>query len=230
MSLDPISIDLGLRARFEYEEVLELPRDEVPNDFRRPMAGLILLAPVLATTIGFLLPDFGMLSPDDDLPVFSLADRITAVEGLGMDTATSSLNRVAVDLRLGADLPNGASIGSVGVGLTSTMTASSFSAGGLDSTSRDDAGGIVAILEDLPLEPEPEPELDFFSIGGRRVDVVDLRFSFERVLLCTPAERGLVGVGVTELASSSPVLDEGPGSVGAVEAVGACEAKEVGDV
>ena len=168
-----------------------------------------------------------MLSPDDDLPVFSLADRITVVEGLGIDTATSSLNRVVVDLRLGVEVPDGASIESVGVGLSSTITTSSFSAGGLDSTSRDDAGGIVAILEGLPLEPEPEPELDFFSIGGRRVDVVDLLFSFERVLLCAPAERGLVGVGVTELASSSPVLDEGPGSVGAV---GACEAKEVGNV
>lgn len=167
-----------------------------------------------------------MLSPDDDLPVFSLADRITVVEGLGIDTATSSLNRVVADLRLGVDVPDGASIESVGVGLSSTITTSSLSAGGLDSTSRDDAGGIVAILEDLPLEPEPEPELDFFSIGGRRVDVVDL-FSFERVLLCAPAERGLVGVGVTELASSSPVLDEGPGSVGAV---GACEAKEVEDL
>ena len=168
-----------------------------------------------------------MLSPDEDLPVFSLADRMTVVEDLGIDTATSSLKRVVVDLRLEADLPDGVSIDSVGVGLLSKTTTSSFSAGGLDSIFRDDAGEMAAILEDLPLEPETEPELDFLSIGGGCMDVVDLLPCFERALLCAPAVRGFVGVGVTELASSSLVVGESPAPVGEV---GACEAEEVGDV
>ena len=217
LSFDPESLGLGLRARFEYDEVLEFPRDEVPDDFRRPIAGLFLLAAVLATTTEFLFPDLWMLSPDEDLPVFSLADRITVVEDLGIDTATSSLKRVVVDLRLEADLPDGVSVDSVGVGLSSKTTTSSFSAGGLDSIFRDDAGERAAILEDLPLEPETEPELESLNVGGGCVT----RSLRER------AARGLEGVGVTELASSSLVVGESPAPVGEV---GACEAEEVGDV
>ena len=90
---------------------------------------------------------------------------------------------------------------------------------------RDDVGETVAILLDSPFELELEPVLDFLSMGGGRVDVLDLLSPFNSVPLFVPAERGLVGVGVTELASSSPVLGEESASVGEL---GACETEEVG--
>ena len=158
----------------------------------------------MATTTGFLLQDFWLLSPEDDLPVFSLADLITDVEGLGIDTATSSLKRVVTDLRGVAVPPDGIRAECVGVASSSRTTASSFSPMALDFTSLDDAGETVANFEELPPEPEVEPELDFFSIGGGRMEGLDPRFSFKLELPFVPAESGLVGVGVTELASSSP--------------------------
>ena len=48
----------GLRAKFKLDAVLEPGRDDVCEDFRRPSDGLLLLAPVLATTTGFLFEDF----------------------------------------------------------------------------------------------------------------------------------------------------------------------------
>lgn len=52
-----VALNFGLRANFEYDEVLDLPKLDVPDDLRGKTAGLRLLAPVLATTTGFLLPD-----------------------------------------------------------------------------------------------------------------------------------------------------------------------------
>ncbi len=142
-----------------------------------------------------------------------------------MDTATSSLKRVVTDLRVVAVRPAGIIAECVGVASSSRTTASSFPPIGLDFASLDDAGETVGNFEDLPPEPEVEPELDFFSIGGGRMEGLDPRFSFKLELPFVPAESGLVGVGVTELASSSPGLGEHSDSVGEV---GACEA-EVGE-
>jgi len=57
LELGSIVLDFGLRANFEYEEVLELPKLDVPEGLRGKTAGLRLLVPVLATTTGFLFPD-----------------------------------------------------------------------------------------------------------------------------------------------------------------------------
>ena len=179
---------------------------------------------MLATTTGFLLQDFWLLSPEDDLPVFSLADLIIDVEGLGIDTATSSLKRVVTDLRVVAVRPDGPTSERVGVPSSSRTTASSFSTIELDFAWLDDAGEKVATFEKLLPEPEVEPELDFFSIGGGRMEGLDPRFSFKLELRFEPAESGLGGVGVTDLAPSSLGLGEQSDSVGEV---GACEA-EVG--
>ena len=179
---------------------------------------------MLATTTGFLLQDFWLLSPEDDRPVFSLADLITDAEGLGIDTATSSLKRVVTDLRVAAVRPDGTIAECVDVASSSRTTASSFSPMELDFASLDDAGETVANFKYLPPEPEVEPELDFFSMGGGRVEGLDRRFSFKLELPFEPAESGLVGVGVTERAPSSLGLGEQSDSVGEV---GACEA-EVG--
>ena len=184
-------------------------RDDVCDDFRRPNEGFILLAPVLATTTGFLLIDFWLLSPEDDLPVLSRADLITDVEGLGMDTATSSLNRVVIDLRVVAGRPDRARTESVGVA-SSSKTASSLSTVGLDISSRSDEGDAATILEALLPGPESEVELelDFLSIGGGRFCKFDLRFSLEHSLDSGPVDSGLVGVGVAERSSSSSVGDK----------------------
>ena len=175
---------------------------------------------MLATTTGFLLPDFWLLSPEDDLPVFSLAYLITDVEGLGIDTATSSLNRVVTDLRVVAVRPDGAIAERGGVASSSRTTASSFSPIELDFAALDDAGLPVTSFENLSPEPEVEPELNFFNIGGGRLGGLDPRFSFKFELLFVPADSGLVGVGVTEVATSF---------LGSVGEVGACEPEaEVG--
>ena len=179
---------------------------------------------MLATITGFLLQDFWLVSPEDDLPVFSLADLITDVEVLGIDTATSSLKRVVTDLRVVAVRPDGTVAECVGVASSSRTTASSFSPIEPDFALLDDAGETVVNFENLPPEPEVEPELDFFSIGGGRMEGLVPRFSFELELPFEPAESGLVGVGVTERAPSSLGLGEQSDSVGEV---GACEA-EVG--
>lgn len=177
---------------------------------------------MLATTTGFLLPDFWLLSPEDDLPVFSLADLITDVEDLGIDTATSSLKRVVTDLRVVAVRPDGAIAERGRVASSSRTTASSFSPIELDFVALDDAGETVTSFENLSPELEVEPELDFFSMGGGRTGALDSRFSFRFELPFVPAESGLVGVGVTEVATSSLELGERSDSVGEV---GDCEAE-----
>ena len=150
-----------------------------------------------------------------------MADLITDIEGLGIDTATSSLKRVVTDLRVVAVRPGGTIVERVGVGPSSRTTASSFSPIELDLASLDDARETVASFENLPLEPEVEPELDFFSIGGGRTGGLD-RFSFELELPFVPTESGLVRVGVSELGSTSFGLGEQSDSVGEI---GACEAE-----
>ena len=109
----------------------------------------------------------------------------------------------------------------VGVGPSSRTTASSFSPIELDLASLDGARATLANFEKLPPEPEVEPELDFFSIGGGRMGVLD-RFSFELELPFVPTESGLISVGVSELGSTSFGLGEQSDSVGEV---GACEAE-----
>ena len=150
-----------------------------------------------------------------------MADLITDVGGLGIDTATSSLKRVVTDLRVVAVRPGGTIVELVGVGPSSRTTASSFSPIELDLASLDDARETVANFENLPLEPEVEPELDFFSIGGGRTGGMD-RFSFELELPFVLTESGLVFVGVSELGSTSFELGELSDSVGEI---GACEAE-----
>ena len=177
---------------------------------------------MLATTTGFLLQDFWLLSPEDDLPVFSLAGLIIDVEGLGIDTATSSLKRVVTDLRVVAVRPDGAIAECGGVASSSRTAASSFSPIELDFAALDDAGETVTNFENLSPEPEVEPELDFFSIGGGRIGGFGPRFSFKFELPFVPAESGLVGVGVTEVATSFLRLGDLSDSVGEI---GACEAE-----
>lgn len=174
---------------------------------------------MLATTTGFLLQDFWLLSPEDDLPLFSLADLVTDIEGLGIDTATSSLKRVVTDLRVVAVRPDGTIAECVGLASSSRTTASSVSPIELDFASLDDdAGETVANFENLLPEPEVEPELEFFSIGGGRMGGLDPRFSFKLELPFVPAESGLVVVGVTDLASYSLGLGEQTDEVGEVGA------------
>ena len=173
---------------------------------------------MLATTTGFLLQDFWLLSPEDDLPLFSLADLITDIEGLGIDTATSSLKRVVTDLRVVAVRPDGTIAECVGLASSSRITASSVSPTELHLASLDDEGETAANFKNLLPEPEVEPELDFFSIGGGRMAGLDARFSFKIELPFVPAESGLVVVGVTELAPYSLGLGEQPDSVGEVGA------------
>ena len=145
-----------------------------------------------------------------------MADLITDVEGLGIDTATSSLKRVVTDLRVVAVRPDGAIAERGGVASSSRTTAASFSLIELDFAALDDAGQTVPSFEDLSPEPEVELELDFFNIGGGRMGGLDLRCSFKSELPFVPAESGLVGVGVTEVATSF---------LGSVGEVGACEAE-----
>ena len=109
----------------------------------------------------------------------------------------------------------------IGMGLSSRTTASSFSPTEVGLVSLDDARETVPNFEKLPPEPEVEPELDFFSIGGGRMGGLD-RFSFELELPFVPTESGLVGVGVSELGSTSFELGEQSDSVGEI---GACEAE-----
>ena len=127
---------------------------------------------------------------------------------MGIDTATSSLKRVVTDLRVVVVLPGGALVERFGVGPSSRTTASSSSPIELDLVSLDDdARETVANFENLPPEPEVEPELDFFSIGGGRMGGLD-RFSFELELPFVPTASGLVCVGVSELGSTSFELGE----------------------
>ena len=154
------------------------------------IGGLLLLAPVLATTIGFLLPDRWLLSPDRRLP----DDRET-IDALGMDTATSSLKRVVFDLR--ADLPAMGACGSVGVESSSNVTSPSMPVSAVD----DDPWEAGERIEEL-LEGRLEPELNFFRIGGGRAVVVRL-FSFDLIVASGDASEGLWGVGVTEVSSKS---------------------------
>ena len=139
---------------------------------------------------------------------------------MGIDTATSSLKRVVTDLRVVAVRPGGRIVERVGVG-PSSRTASSFSPIELDLASPDDARDTALNFENLPPEPEVEPELNFFSIGGGRMWVLD-RFSFELELPFVPTESGLGRVGVSELGSFSFGLGEQSDSVGEI---GACEAE-----
>ena len=133
-------------------------------------------------------------------------DRVVDVEGLGIDTATSSLKRVIPDLRVVAVFPGVVIVERVGVG-PSSRTASSSSPIELDLASLDDARDTAANFETLPPEPEVESELDFFSIGGGRIGGLD-GFSFELELAFVPTASGLVCVGVSELDSTSFELGE----------------------
>ena len=154
------------------------------------IGGLLLLAPVLATTIGFLLPDRWLLSPDKRLP----DDRET-IDALGIDTATSSLKRVVFDLR--ADLSAMGAGGSVGVESLSYMTSPSMPVSAADGDTWE-AGGRIDELLDGRLEPE----LNFLRIGGGRAVVVRL-FSVGLIVASEDTSEGLVGVGVTEVSSTS---------------------------
>ena len=125
-----VSVGFRLRAKSGEDDVLETgylkaPKDEACDDLWRMIGGLLLLAPVLATTTGFLLPDRWLLSPDERPP----DDRET-VGTFGIDTATSSLKRVVVDLRV--DLPAMGASGSMGVGSSSNVTAPSMLAPAAD--------------------------------------------------------------------------------------------------
>ena len=180
-------------ARFGEEEVLEGASFEAPDeaacdDLCRMTVGLFLLTPVAAKTTGFLFPDRWLFSPDRRPP-----DERETVEALGVDTATSSLKRVVVDLR--AEVPATGIRDSIGVEPSSKMTASSLLAAFLELNSLD-----FGIKTEEPMKDELEPELEFFSIGGGRVVIVRL-FSFGWVVAFADARRGLWGVGVIETSS-----------------------------
>ena len=165
-------------------------KEEICDVLCRMIGGLLLLAPVLATTIGFLLPDRELLSPERRLP----DDRDT-IDALGIDTATSSLKRVIFDLR--ADLPAMGACGSVGVGSLSNVTSPSMPVSAVD----DDPWEAGERIDEL-LDGRLEPELNFLRIGGGRVVVARL-FSFGLMVSSRDASEGLVGVGVTEVSSTS---------------------------
>ena len=184
-----------LRAKFGDDEVREggsfkVLKEEICDNLCRMIGGLLLLAPVLATTIGFLLPDRWLLSPDRRLP----DDRET-IDALGIDTATSSLKRVIFDLR--ADLPAMGACGSVGVESSSNVTSPSMPVSAVD----DDPWEAGERIDEL-LDGRLEPELNFLRIGGGRAVVVRL-FSFGLIVASGDASEGLVGVGVTEVSSTS---------------------------
>jgi len=123
------------------------------------------------------------------------------VETFGIETATSSLNRVVVDLRLGAVL--------LIIGISREAR--------LSSSSRTTASSSPAAAPDfvfwswVELEDSLDPELDFLSIGGGRVAA--LLFSFSTKLFFATALAGLAVVGVAELSSGSSSLDRGSASV-----------------
>lgn len=166
-------------------------KEEICDILCRMIGGLLLLAPVLATTIGFLLPDRWLLSPDRRLP----DDRET-IDAFGIDTATSSLKRVVFDLR--ADLSAmGACGSSVGVGSSSNVTSASMPVSAVD----DDPWEAGERIDEL-LDGRLEPELNFLRIGGGRAVVVRL-FSFGSIVASGNTAEGLVGVGVTEVSSTS---------------------------
>lgn len=190
-----VSVGFELRVNSGEDEALEpgflkAPKDEACDDLWRMIGGLLLLAPVLATTTGFLLPDRWLLSPDERPP-----DDREAVDSFGIDTATSSLKRVVVDLR--ADLPVMGASGSIGLGSSSNVTAPSMPAPVADHDPWE-AGDRIEELLDGRLEPE----LTFLSIGGGLLVVVRL-FSFGLIVASDDALEGLRGVGVTEVSSNS---------------------------
>ncbi len=118
--------------------------------------------------------------------------RDTDEDGFGIDTDTSSLNRVAIGRRTEPDFVEterlGSSLGETAAFL-STLVPSCDSA---------EEGLMIFAL----LEERLDPELSFLRIGGRRVAVCEvLRFSLEVSSDLSSAAMGLVGVGVTELSS-----------------------------
>ena len=153
-------------------------KDEICDNLCRMIGGLLLLAPVLATTIGFLLPDRWLLSPDRRLP----DDRET-IDALGMDTATSSLKRVVFDLRTG--LPAMGACGSVGVESSSNVTSPSMPVSAVD----DDPWEAGERIDEL-LDGRLEPELNFLRIGGGRAVIVRL-FSLDLTVASGDASEGL---------------------------------------
>ena len=184
-----------LRAKLGEEEVLEggslpAPKEATCDDRCRMTGGLLLLAPVLATTMGFRLPGRWLLSPDKRAP----ESRVT-VGALGIDTATSSLKRVVVDLR--ADFPPVGTDDSVGVGSSSKAAVPSLPI----AAANDKSGEVGDEIEGL-LDGRLGPELDFLRIGGGRIAVVRL-FSFDLLVACGDVSKGLWGVGVTEVSSTS---------------------------
>lgn len=123
------------------------------------------------------------------------------VEDLGIDTDTSSLNRVFVWRRAELDLVPVDRLGSS----SSNKIASSFSVAVLTCGSGGDGATIFALFDDLL-----DPELPFLRIGGRRVVEGEvLLFSFVAELDFLTAAEGLAGVGVTDLSSRPLSLDEG---------------------
>lgn len=130
-----VSVDFRLRVKSGDDEALEpgylkAPKDEACDDLWRMIGGLLLLAPVLATTTGFLLPGRWLLSPDERSPDERPPDDRETVGSFGIDTATSSLKRVVVDLRAG--LPAMGASGSMDVGSSSNVTAPSMLASAAD--------------------------------------------------------------------------------------------------
>lgn len=135
-----------------------------------------------------------------------------------MDTATSSLKRVVVDLR--ADFLTPGTSGSVGVGSLSNPTATSLPTPAADP----DSWGAGKRTDEL-LDGRLEPELDCLSIGGGRTVVVRL-FSFVLMAVPEDASEGLWGVGVTEVSSNCSLPWTGP-ALGEAGEVGIAVSVEV---
>ena len=172
-----------------------------------------MLDPVLATTTtGFLFPNLWLLSPDD-LPIRSLDILVFDCEPLGIETATSSLNRVVAALRGPEDSADPAGLlafgkaKSEGSWSSSETMASSSSAIARDLSCGDVEDDSITILDD-----RLDPELVFLRMGGGRVVLLRL-FSFDSLDVATSVS-GLVGVGVTELSSLLCLPNEGPAFVG----------------
>ena len=196
-----------LTAKFGEDEVREgesfiVLKEEICDSLCRMIGGLLLLAPVLATTIGFLLPGRWLLSPDRRLP-----DDREIADALGIDTATSSLKRVVLDLR--ADLSAMGAYGSVGVESSSNVTSPSMPVSAVDGDPWETGERIDELLDG-----RLEPELNFLRIGGGRA-VVGRLFSFDLVVASGGTSEGLWGVGVTELSSTSslPWIESALGEV-----------------
>lgn len=150
-----------------------------------------------------------MLSPDDLLGLLSPKALGTDVENFGMETATSSLNRVVVDLRLGPTF--------LIIGMTRSPMAESSSIATASSSSAPVPGCVSRSFEEAcveVLEESLDSELDFFSMGGGRVVVVVsiFLFSFGTESFFAATVEGLVIVGVTDLPSKPTSLDRGPDS------------------